>query len=93
MLEYLGPDVEKISFTMQLRADQGVSPARELKKLRRLRDNGKVFPLVIGGNMVTNNMWVLESIDESVSFWGKAGSILSVKVNVTLKEYAGGGLL
>lgn len=43
--------------------------------------------------MVTNNMWVLESIDESVSFWGKAGSILSVKVNVTLKEYAGGGLL
>ena len=78
VLEYLGPDVEKISFTMQLRADQGVSPARELKKLRRLRDNGKVFPLVIGGNMVTNNMWVLESIDESVSFWGKAGSMLSV---------------
>ena len=93
VLEYLGPDVEKISFTMQLRADQGISPARELKKLRRLRDNGKVFPLVIGGSMVTNNMWVLESIDESVSFWGKAGSILSVKVNVTLKEYAGGGLL
>lgn len=93
VLEYLGPDVEKISFTMQLRADQGISPARELKKLRKLRDNGKVFPLVIGGNMVTNNMWVLESIDESVSFWGKDGSMLSVKVNVTLKEYAGGGLL
>ena len=93
VLEFIGSDVEKISFSMQLRADQGINPAKELEKLRKLRDNAKVFPLVIGGNMVTNNMWVLESVDESVSFWGKAGSMLSVKVNVTLKEYAGGGLL
>lgn len=92
VLEFIGSDVEKISFSMQLRADQGISPARELKKLRKLRDSGKQFPLVIGGNMISDNMWVLDSIDESVSFWGKAGSMLSVKVNVTLREYAGGVL-
>lgn len=92
VLEFIGPDVEKISFTMQLRADQGINPAKELEKLRKLRDSGKQFPLVIGGNMVTDNMWVMDSIDESVSFWGEEGSMLSVKVSVTLREYAGGVL-
>ncbi len=90
ILEFIGPDVEKISFTMQLRAAQGISPANELKKLRKMRDAGKYFPLVIGSKLITDNMWVIESLDESVSFWGKFGSILSAKVNVTLKEYAGG---
>lgn len=92
VLEFIGPDIEKISFSMQLRADQGINPANELEKLRKLRDSGKQFPLVIGGNMVTDNMWVMDSIDESVSFWGKAGSMLGVKVSVTLREYAGGVL-
>lgn len=90
VLEFLGPDVEKISFTMLLRADQGVSPAKELEKLRKLRDTGKYFPLVIGGKLIGNNLWVMESLDENVAFWGKYGNILSAKVSVTLKEYAGG---
>lgn len=90
VLEFLGPDVEKISFTMHLRADQGINPANELEKLRKLRDDGKYFPLVIGSKMVTDNMWVLESLDETVAYWGKLGSMLSAKVTVTLKEYAGG---
>lgn len=75
---------------MHLRAAQGINPANELEKLRKLRDNGKYFPLVIGGKMVTDNMWVLESLDETVAYWGKLGSMLSAKVTVTLKEYAGG---
>lgn len=90
VLEFIGLDVEKISFSMQLRADQGINPAKELEKLRKLRDTGQYFPLVIGGKLITDNMWVIESLDESVSFWGKFGSIMSAKVSVTLKEYAGG---
>lgn len=90
VLEFIGSDVEKISFSMQLRADQGINPAKELEKLRKLRDTGQYFPLVIGGKLITDNMWVIESLDESVSFWGKFGSIMSAKVSVTLKEYAGG---
>lgn len=90
VLEFIGPDVEKISFTMQLRTDQGISPAKQIKKLRKLRDTGASFPLVIGGKLITDNLWVIESLDESVTFWSKLGGILSAKVNVTLKEYAGG---
>ena len=50
------------------------------------RINPEVFPEL---NEVVQEQ-IIESLDESVSFWGKFGSIMSAKVSVTLKEYAGG---
>lgn len=90
VLEFIGPDTEKISFSIHLRTDQGIAPEAELKKLRNLRDKGKAFPLVIGGRLITQNLWVLESLDEAVMHWGRAGSIFAIKVDVTLQEYVGG---
>ena len=90
VLEFVGPDTEKISFSMDLRADHGIAPEMELNKLRKLRDNGKAFPLVIGGRLITRNLWVLESIGETVTHWGRSGSILAINVDVTLQEYVGG---
>ena len=87
VLEFLGGDTEKISITMLLRRDQGIIPEVELNNLRRMRDKGKAFPLVIGGQPVGENLWILESIDESVNYWGGMGTVLSVSVSVTLKEY------
>ena len=72
---------------MLLRRDQGIIPEVELNNLRRMRDKGKAFPLVIGGQPVGENLWILESIDESVNYWGGMGTVLSVSVSVTLKEY------
>ena len=40
VLEFIGPDTEKISFSMHLRTDQGIAPEMELNKLRKLRDKG-----------------------------------------------------
>ena len=54
------------------------------------RGTGGRWAQHIGGKLITDNMWVIESLDESVSFWGKFGNIMSAKVSVTLKEYAGG---
>lgn len=90
VLEFIGPDTEKISFSMHLRTDQGIAPEMELNKLRKLRDKGKTFSLVIGGRPITQNLWVLESIGETVMHWGRAGSIIAIKVDVTLQEYVGG---
>ena len=87
ILEYLGPDTEKISFTMQLRADLGVIPEKEVEKLRELRDEGKPMVLVLGTKPVGDNSWIVESIGEAVTFWGMAGYPLSINVDVTLTEY------
>ena len=93
VMEFIGPDTEKISFSMLLRSDMGITPNAELNNLRKMRDKGKAFSLVIGGRKIGTNSWVVESIGETVNFWGKLGGILLVKVDITLAEYAGGNKL
>lgn len=93
VMEFIGPDTEKISFSMLLRSDMGITPNTELNNLRKMRDKGKAFSLVIGGRKIGTNSWVVESIGETVNFWGKLGGILSVKVDITLAEYTGGNKL
>lgn len=91
--EFIGPDTEKISFSMLLRNDMGITPDIELTNLRKLRDEGKYFSLVIGGRKIGSHSWTIESIGEAVNFWGKFGDILSAKVDITLAEYVGGNKL
>lgn len=87
VLEYLGEDLEKISFKMLLRADHGLNPENEVKKLRKMRDNGEVVVLILADKPVGNNSWVIESIGESVTFWDAFGNARSLSVDISLQEY------
>lgn len=88
VMEFLGPDVEKVSMKIQLRTDHGINPESELERLRKMRDTGAVFPFIIGGAPVSDNYWLLEDIGENVSYWRAGGKILSVSVDITLTEYS-----
>lgn len=88
VLEFLGPDIEKISMKIQLRVDHGINPESELERLRKMRDDGEVFPLILGGSPVSNEYWTIESIGENVSFWRAGGKISSVTVDISLQEYS-----
>lgn len=90
IMEFLGPDTEKITFTMLLKSDQGIAPNTELNNLRNIRDKGKYFSLIIGGRKIGKHSWVIESIGEAVNYWGRYGDILSVSVDITLVEYVEG---
>ena len=83
VMEFLGPDVEKVSMKIQLRTDHGINPESELG-----RDTGAVFPFILGGAPVSDNYWLLEDIGENVSYWRAGGKILSVSVDITLTEYS-----
>lgn len=85
--EFLGQDIEEISFDMLLRSDLGISPRKEVEKLTKLRDKGTPVPLVIGNKVIGNTFWVVESVSEATQRWSKLGSPLSISVSVTLKEY------
>lgn len=87
VLEFLGPDLEKISLKMMFRADQGMKPEEEVKRLRELRDVGYADVLMLAGEPVGDNSWVIESLGEQVTFWDALGNVLSVTVDVTLTEY------
>ena len=86
VMEFLGPDVEKVSMKIQLRTDHGINPESELERLRKMRDTGAVFPFILGGAPVSDNYWLLEDIGENVSYWRAGGKILSVSVDITLTE-------
>ena len=88
VMEFLGPDVEKVSMKIQLRTDHGINPESELGRLRKMRDTGAVFPFILGGAPVSDNYWLLEDIGENVSYWRAGGKILSVSVDSTLAEYS-----
>ncbi|WP_444322900.1 phage tail protein [Phascolarctobacterium faecium] len=88
VMEFLGPDVEKVSMKIQLRTDHGINPESELERLRKMRDTGAVFPFILGGAPVSDNYWLLEDIGENVSYWRAGGKILSVSVDITLTEYS-----
>ena len=88
VMEFLGPDVEKVSMKIQLRTDHGINPESELGRLRNMRDRGAVFPFILGGAPVSDNYWLLEDIGENVSYWRAGGKILSVSVDITLTEYS-----
>lgn len=87
VLEFLGKDIEKISFKMLLRADHGINPEKEVRKLRKMRDNGEVMILILADKPVGDNSWVIESLGENVTYWDGFGHILSVSIDVSLQEY------
>lgn len=89
VLEFLGTDLQTITFTMRLSVFLGVNPANEAAKLRQLCEDGTSMPLVIGNEPVGENNWIIESIGEETQEWDNNGNILISTLQVTLKEYVG----
>ena len=85
--QYGGPGLEKLSFDILLDADHGINPDKQLQKLRKMRDTGAVFPLVIGGKPVSQSSWRLDSLKESDQFFTFDGQLQQCKVAVQLTEY------
>ena len=87
ILEYVGPDGEEISFTMQFTVSLGVEPTEEVNKLRELCEKGEAMYFVIGNETIGANQWVIESVGESVDTIDNCGRVIVTQVDVSLKEY------
>ena len=90
ILEYLGQDVEEISFKIQLHAGLGINPWKEYTKLLDICRNGEVNYLIISTHAFGKYKWIIESVDLDVIHWGLKGSILNCECDIKLKEYARG---
>jgi phage protein U len=85
--EFVGPDLDTISFTVQLNGNFGVKPREEMERwLRKARD-GTAATLVIGNRALGVDKWVVKSVSQ---IWGvimNKGEVFSGKVDVELEEY------
>lgn len=72
--EFLGENLEEISFTMLFREDQGVNPQSEVNTLKELRNGGTPVPLVLGFKVIGDGLWTVRGLSYSVDFWDKWGA-------------------
>jgi phage protein U len=86
LIEFIGPGLEEVSFTMRLDVALGINPLREIERLRHYRDNGNILTLVIAGKFQGD--WVLESLSEEWKNQDRQGRLLVAIAQCKLKEVA-----
>lgn len=87
MLEYIGPDLTKISLSIRFDISLGVPPLVGLKRLKKMLDNRKYKTLIIGGEHL--GRYVIESISEVRKFHTGKGVCTVATATVSLMEWAG----
>lgn len=87
LLEFVGNDPDKISFSVTLSAYLGVDPQREESKLWAAQKQGKIMRLVLGKENFGN--WVISSLSSSYNYIDNKGNVFEIKVDLSLTAYAG----
>lgn len=88
LIEYIGMQVESISFQIKLSVFLGVNPMDEIEKLLIAEREGKVMRLVIGSKAYGKNKWVIEKTTKNLERFSNKGDLTVAKITVSLKEYA-----
>jgi hypothetical protein len=85
LTEYLGPDLDTGSFTMNLDASLGVNPSSMIEKVLSFARNGSASSFILGGR----NFGVFNIVSASAAYGIVTGSggVISAKIDVGLKEY------
>lgn len=86
LLEFIGPGLESVSYSVKLDTSYGIKPEEEIKKLMQLRDAGEAKPLVLGGRFLGN--YVIISLSETHKVVDNRGQLRIVDLNINLREYA-----
>lgn len=86
-VEFLGPGLGELSFTVSLYAFYGVNPKDEADALRDMCESGETAYFIVNGAPVSENKWVIESVAENTKRYDGKGNIIVSTVSLTLKEY------
>jgi Phage P2 GpU len=89
VLEYVGPGLTQVSFSMNLNKQWGSDPLASLLILRAYLKFGFISPLLVGMRPVTLgfNLFVCTAIGEEHKFFDARGALFGAAVDVSLREY------
>lgn len=85
--EFLGSDLQSITFDVYFSAQNGVSVRKQLNKLEKCVEKGYVDYLVIGGKRVGKNKFLIKSASEAWGMILKHGELVEATVSLTMEEY------
>ena len=87
LLEYIGPSIETISFSMVFSVFLGVNPLKEIRRLRNMVQSGYAQRLVIGGKVYGSYKWVMQKGTVDLKRFDRQGELWAASAKVTMKEY------
>ena len=85
--EFIQPDLQGVTFTIELDATLGVRPRAMLDVLASAVESGEVEPLIIGGRRVGSSRFKIKKTSEAWDYVLQQGQLVRAKVNVTMEEY------
>ncbi len=85
--QYVGPELDTLSFDIKLMAQHGVNPTEEMKKLIVLQRNGTLVSFILGDWVMGMYRWTIQSLTNNFEQIDNRGNILSMTVNISLLEY------
>ena len=88
VVEYVGPGLASVSFTIQLNSLLGMPPIAVLKGLQMLMEKKEAQRLLIGPDYL--GKFVIESVSEDRKEHTNLGIPVSGSVTITLKEVGDG---
>lgn len=87
ILEYQGPDLDSLSFSVVLNGNLGIKPKDELKMWREKHEEAEAEDFFLGDEKIGNNKWLITNISENYEKILNTGEILIAKLDITLQEY------
>ena len=85
--QYVGPALDRISFTIILRAQFGVSPEDEMDKLIELQREGETVSILTGTAFHGEGRWVIKELGMPWGIVNNRGRCVSCNVDITFEEY------
>lgn len=85
--EYLGADLQTVSFSIHLDVLYGVKPRLMIDMLTLMAETGLAYPLIIGGRPIGLNPWMIDSISVTDDVMYSFGELASADVTLNLTEY------
>ena len=87
LIEFTGLNASTASLTINLYAHAGVEPSEEITELYTLMNDHELLVFTLGGEVMGEGLWVIESLDEDYKTIDAKGRVTEASVNLKLKEY------
>lgn len=87
--QFLGPENDKVTFTIRIDARHGVKPRKTIDDIDKYIRSGTPATLVIGGKKVGSSKMTINSKSETWDEIWNQGELVRASLDLTLEEYAG----
>ncbi len=88
--QFLGEQLDELSFKIVLKDYYGVDPRTEMNKLIEVQRSGEALTFVLDGKGFGRYRWTIRSLEMDFAEIDGRGVYHAVTLNVTMKEYSRG---